>query len=428
MNIKKIYFWNYTQRAINALGGILLVIIISIYYDVKSAGEFYAVYSLIGTVVFFEFGYSVLVVQRVSKYLDANTIQKKKDRDIDVLHYLTIIKYYICFFLIVFPILAYAVLKNIQFSTILVLVLTLALGLNILLSMLGNIIEGLGYIEDISKIRAIQSVVNYVALLLCLIFGMGSSAVIIQLIFQISSFMILIFIFLKQRHPVLIHLKHVISLPKMEHIDTGKFKLDFKYSFQLYITVVAAIFTNQTWIIAISISGATQYISKIAMTLQIINAAAGFALTPIASRLAQLSKARHMGSREDILLLLRRIVKDTALASIFAVALSASIYFVGNSFFPEKIVTSMAAYLFILSLPLLIATNLTGIVIQSGGSRDTVGVSLVRILIPSVIFLLIDKNTSDIQISIYYLITVSLSFVVATLYLFREFRELREFR
>jgi O-antigen/teichoic acid export membrane protein len=425
MNIKKIYFWNYTQRAINAMGGILLVIIISIYYDVKSAGEFYAVYSLIGTVVFFEFGYSVLVVQRVSKYLDANTIQKKKDRDIDVLHYLTIIKYYICFFLIVFPILTYAVLKNIQFSTILVLVLTLALGLNILLSMLGNIIEGLGYIEDISKIRAIQSVVNYFALLLCLIFGMGSSAVIIQLIFQISSFMILIFIFLKQRHPVLIHLKHIISLPKMEHIDTGKFKFDFKYSFQLYITVLAAIFTNQTWIIAISISGATQYISKIAMTLQIINAAAGFALTPIASRLAQLSKVRHMGSREDILLLLRRIVKDTALASIFAVALSASIYFVGNSFFPEKIVTSMAAYLFIISLPLLIATNLTGIVIQSGGSRDTVGVSLVRILIPSVIFLLIDKNTSDIQISIYYLITVSLSFVVATLYLFRELRELR---
>mgnify|MGYP000011000100 CR=1 FL=1 len=98
MNIRKIYIWNYSQRIINALGGVLLVLVISVFYELDTAGEFYALYSLLGLVVIFEFGYAVLIVQRISAYSSDDFSILNAERNSDLLHYLSVIKYFICFF------------------------------------------------------------------------------------------------------------------------------------------------------------------------------------------------------------------------------------------------------------------------------------------------------------------------------------------
>jgi len=421
MNIKNVYLWSYLQRIINALGGVLLVIVISVFYELDEAGEFYAFYSLLGLVVIFEFGYAILVVQRISAYSNSDFSVLDVERKKDLLHYLTVVKYFICFFLLVFPCIAYLILEKVSsVGGIMVFPLALLIGLNMLLSMIGNFIEGLGYIEKISKVRTIQAVFTYSALLGALLFGFGALAIVFQLISQVSIFLVLIVRLLKQEFSGLLPVSSFFKFPNYSDIRRNTFKVDSKYAFQLYITILAGLFCNQLWVIAITVNGTAENISKVAMVLQIVTAAAGFALTPIASRLAQIAKYQHVESNDKTKSLLKKITKDVMLSTSFVVVMASALYYIGHFYYEEKLVSVQSAFLFISSLPLLVATSLVGIIIQSRGERDVIWVSLVRIIIPSLLFFYIDSTTTDLIISIFYFLSTVAAFLVSITYLIKR--------
>jgi len=421
MNVKSVYLWNYLQRIINAVGGVLLVVVISVFYELDEAGEFYALYSLLGLVVLFEFGYAVLVVQRTSVYSGSDFSAFNIERSKDLLHYLSVVKYFICFFLLVFPYVAYVILGNVfSGGEVMIIPLALLIALNMLLSMIGNIIEGLGYIEKISKVRTIQAIFTYSALLSALVFGFGALAIVFQLIFQVGVFFILIIRLLKQEFSGLLPVSSFFKFPSYSDIRKNTFKVDSKYAFQLYITILSGLFCNQLWVIAITVNGTVENISKVAMVLQIVTAAAGFALTPVASRLAQIAKYQHEGAAIKTDSLIKKITKDVMLSTSFVVIMASSLYYIGDFYYGEKMVSGQSAFLFISSLPLLVATSLVGIIIQSRGKRDVIWVSVARIFIPSILFFYIDSKTTDLDISIFYFLSTMVAFLVSVTYLMKR--------
>ncbi len=423
MNIRKIYIWNYSQRIINALGGVLLVLVISAFYELDTAGEFYALYSLLGLVVIFEFGYAVLIVQRISAYSSDDFSNLNTERNTDLLHYLSVIKYFICFFLVVFPYAAYSILGKLDGMGVLIIIpLALVLGLNMLLSMIGNLIEGLGYIEKISKIRTIQTVFTYSALLGALLLNFGVLAILFQLAFQVGIFLILIIRLLRKELSGILSISGFFKLPSYSDIKIETFKADFKYSFQLYTTILAGLFGNQVWVIAIIVNGASENISKVAMVLQIVTAAAGFALTPIASRLAQIAKHQHVSSKNKTDLLIRKIIKDVMASTLLVIFMAAILYYAGHHYYLDKVVSIQSASLFIWSIPLLVATNIIGIIIQSKGRKDVIWVSMVRIFIPTILFFYVDKTTTDLDISIFYFLATLAALSVSLVYLVKEIK------
>ena len=423
MNIKSVYTWNYLQRIINAIGGVLLIIVISTFYDINEAGGFYALYSLLGLVVIFEFGYAVLIVQRISVYSNTDFTVLNRERSKALLHYLAVVKYFIVFFVLVFPYLAYLILEKVVSDVgIMIIPLTLLIALNMLLSMIGNFIEGLGHIEKISKVRTFQAFFTYGALLGALLFGFGALAIAFQLIFQVGVFLVLIIQLLRQEFSSLLPISSFFKFPNYSDISKDIFRVDSKYAFQLYVTILAGLFSNQLWVIAITVNGAVENISKVAMVLQIVTAAAGFALTPAASRLAQIAKYQHVGSNDKTNVLIRKITKDVILSTSFSVIMISILYYIGDFYYGEKMVSVLSAFLFISSLPVLVATSLIGIVVQSRGKSDIVWVSIVRIIIPSILFFYIDPTTTDLNISIYYFVSILAAFLISTIYLIKRVR------
>lgn len=422
MNIKNVYFWNYFQRIINSLGGVILVMVISVFYDINDAGEFYALYSILGVVTIFEFGYSVLVLQRMSKYSGIDHSKYNEDFNNDLLHYLNIIKIFICAFIMLFPIIAYFSIRNISSKEIfLIFPLVIFLSINMFTSFISNVIEGLGYIEKVAKIRTIQALFTYGSLIISLAFGLGALAIPIQTFFQSTVFLVLIMYLVKSELSGSYLASDFFKLPSFNSINVAKFKLDTKYSFQLYSTVLASLFCNQVWVIAISVNGAVDSISKVAMLLQIIMAGAGFALTPIASRLAELAKNYHLADT-DINCLIKKIVRDVLFSSVAVIVIVVGFYYVGNVLYPEKTLSTEAAIYFIASLPLIIFTNVIGLLIQAKGKRDIFLVSLVRILIPSLFFLYMENSTTSLEIAFYFFVATCIAFIVALSYVYKEIK------
>jgi O-antigen/teichoic acid export membrane protein len=423
MNVKSVYVWNYLQRIINAIGGILLVTVIAVFYDLDEAGGFYALYSLLGLVVIFEFGYAVLIVQRISVYSNTDFTVLNRERSKALLHYLAVVKYFIVFFVLVFPYLAYLILEKVVSDVgIMIIPLTLLIALNMLLSMIGNFIEGLGHIEKISKVRTFQAFFTYGALLGALLFGFGALAIAFQLIFQVGVFLVLIIQLLRQEFSSLLPVSSFFKFPNYSDISKDIFRVDSKYAFQLYVTILAGLFSNQLWVIAITVNGAVENISKVAMVLQIVTAAAGFALTPAASRLAQIAKYQHVESNDKTNVLIRKITKDVILSTSFSVVMITILYYIGDFYYGEKMVSALSAFLFISSLPLLVATSLIGIIVQSRGKSDIVWVSIARIIIPSILFFYINPTTTDLNISIYYFVSILAAFLISIIYLIKRIR------
>jgi len=422
MNIKNIYLWNYLQRIINSLGGLILAVLMSAFYSVREAGEFYAIYSVLGIVTIFEFGYSVLVLQRMSKYSGVDHSKYDFQRSKELQHYLNSIKIFIILFLLFFPVISYFILKSVTGELLLFIAsLTLFLSINMYTSFLGNVIEGLGYIEKIAKIRVAQAMFTYGPLLVSLLLGLGAKSIIIQVLFQSVTLLVLIKILIRNK------LKYVFMPPSKDaetqycFINVSKVKFDLKYSSQLYITVLATLFSNQVWVIAVSLNGAVHNISKVAMFLQIIAAATGFALTPIAARLAEIAK-NHYQKDKEITLLIKKVSRDVIISTVVVLIGSIFLYNLGRFFYPDKLLEPEAAFYFMLSIPIIIFTNCIGILVQSKGEKDILFVSLFRIFVPSVFFIFMGSETSSLEVSWYFFVASITSLFVALYYVFKEIK------
>ena len=137
MNVKKIYALNYSQRIINAFGGLLVIFILASHYGIVDADKFYSVFSLLGLVAFYEFGYATLIVQRISYYsIDENKV-KVKDA-IDVNHYMCMVNIFSFVIVFSFPFVGGGVSNSLSYfelfsmSIILAAILKLSMSVNVM--------------------------------------------------------------------------------------------------------------------------------------------------------------------------------------------------------------------------------------------------------------------------------------------------------
>lgn len=417
MNIKKIYTLNYIQRIVNAAGGILIILIVSNFYDLLQADEFYAVFSLLGLIAFYEFGYAILVVQRFSFH--SNNINSKRNQLIlDAGHYLSIISIFSIVLVATFPIVALYLLGK-DYTTFSVF-LALLLALNLKYSMTLNVVEGLGLMEFVAEARVAQALLSYSAMLLALCFGFGYYAVALLPLVQLLIAMAYSQKIYKNSIGFNIIKHNFINVFDYSLIRKEKFFEDSKYSAQLYLTALSVIFGNQVWIIFLNLIGVAN-ISKYAITLQIITACSGFALTPIASRLAQLAKINYEDDDKLKNQLIKAIVRDIFIASIISIFGVVFLYAIIHSYSPGRTLEITPTLVMMSCIPMIIFVSVVGILIQSKGKGDMVFVSLCRILIPVIMFsLFISSEDSQKSISLYYLLFNVISMCIAFIYLIKE--------
>ncbi|ENM5889563.1 hypothetical protein E5115_001984 [Vibrio mimicus] len=414
MSIRNIYIFNYLQRIINALGGVSVIFLISMLYSLPDSDKFYSVFSLLGLIAFYEFGYATLIVQRISYYsIDENA--GKIGTASDIKHYGNIITLFSLLVLLSFPFISNLFVDNVSIEFLALLGLLLAINLKFTMSI--NILEGLGYLEKVAKIRLVQAVVSYISMIIFLLLGFGYESVAYQLLIQILVIAPLYFYLSDKLGLLSLFLpRNIFKWPDMNIIIR-----DLKYSYQLYLTSISTIFSNQIWVLALSAIGISN-LSKYAISFQIIAACAGFSLTPIASRLSHLAKTMHLGDNEANKRLIKKILKDIVIVTIVSMVGLLTIYLYAHNYYQERVLNFHAALTMILSLPIIILVNVIGFIVQSKGKRDMLVVSLVKIIVPLGMFFMLDKNAQELTISAYYLSFNIISFFIAIVYFFKEYK------
>ena len=416
MNVKKIYALNYSQRIINAFGGLLVIFILASHYGIVDADKFYSVFSLLGLVAFYEFGYATLIVQRISYYsIDENKV-KVKDA-IDVNHYMCMVNIFSFVIVFSFPFVGGGVSNSLSYLELFSMSIILAAILK--LSMSVNVMEGLGYLYEVAKIRLFQAIASYISMSILLLLGFGYKSVLYQLLCQFIVLLYFCISYFKRNNILPILKKNMFFSNRLRAFSKPIFLKDIKYSTQLYLTAISAIFSNQIWIIALSHIGVAN-ISKYAISLQIITACAGFSLTPIASRLSHLARANYLGDSERKRLLMREIIKDIAIATLICLIGVSFIYGYAFLFYNDRVLSLEATAIMLLSIPFMIAVSIIGIIVQSKGIRDITLVSIAKITVPACIFFLLNNDSTDVYIASCYFGFNVISLLIASMYIFKE--------
>lgn len=406
-------------RLINAGGGLLCLIIVAATYESVEIGRIYTVLSLVGAATLFELGLSTLVLQRNSQITrDRNWDSDNPVNNHDLItptfgHYLALVGVQACLLLMVLlPIGLWVILgvfKEPLGGGVLAWILAcMAMALGLPTALLLNTLEGLGEIEAVAKVRVVQSLASLTGLSLSLLGGIGYPSVTIQLACSVVAGWVAIWA---------VHARFVVTLFRkiQMHLLPGRIALDWPLQWRLILSFLSGYFSNQAWVVAITLTGAVVLAGHVAMTLQVLAAAVGFALTPIAARLATLSALAHRGGHQAYTLLAARQRNHAAI--IFLIVTSGVIvsYLLSSIYLPQiqsKLLTPGPLFLIAASAPLVLCLAGTTIFNQSLGRDDLYVVSLFRIAAPITVVMLFGPHLGEWSFAFSYTAIALLSLLM----------------
>lgn len=412
-----LYLILFATRLINLAGGVVCLLIIAASYSSVEAGRIYTVLSLVGAATLFELGLSTLVLQRASQLTRDqrwDSLEPVNNRDLITPtfgHYLVLIGVQACLLLVVLLPIGLWVILGIFKEPLggtgvwawVIACVVMALGLPT--ALLLNTLEGLGQLAVVAKVRAVQSAASFLGISLSLLCGVGYPSVTIQLTCSLIAGWVAIWVVHARFVKMLIRKAQMRLLP-------GRIALDWPLQWRLSLSFLSGYFSNQAWVVAITLTGAVALAGHVAMTLQVLTAAVGFALTPIAARLPTLSALAHRAGRQEYLLLAARLSRHAALIFGIVTVMVLGGYFLSKLFMPglqSKMLPSGPLIFIVASAPLVLCLAATTIFNQSLGRDDLYVVSLFRIAAPIALLMFIGRDLGAWSFSLSFTCIVLLS-------------------
>jgi hypothetical protein len=238
--------------------------------------------------------------------------------------------------------------------------------------------EGLGQLAVVAKVRAVQALASMLALNLPLFWGVGYPAIAIQLTCALAVGWLSLWAL---NGPFIKSILRHVSL----QLVGSRFKLDWTFQWRLSLSFLSGYFSNQAWVVGISLTGAVALAGHVAMTMQVLTAIVGFAITPIAARLATLSALARPDSSENYHKLALVLIRQSGL--IFMIMLAAlAVGFASADFFnpgiKSRLLPSGPLIVILLCAPLMLCLAALTLLNQSLGRDDLYFVSVFRIMAP----------------------------------------------
>lgn len=409
-------------RAVNIASGLLCLFIVAGAYDSFSAGRIYTLISLAGAAALFELGLSTLVLQRASQVTRGgnwNPLDPAQSHAIITRflgHYLVLICAQALLLLaVLLPVGLWVIvavfkepLAGLGALAWVGACLVMALGLPT--ALLLSTLEGLGQLAVVAKVRAGQALTSLLALNLPLFWGVGYPAVAIQLACALMVGWLALWVL--NGPLVKLILRHIRL-----QLVSGRVTLDWPFQWRLSLSFLSGYFSNQAWVVAISLTGAVALAGHVAMTMQVLTAMVGFAMTPIAARLATLSALARPDSSEDYHKLTFVVIRQTG--QIFSVMLAVlAIGYVSADFYIPEITSRLLPkgplVVILVCAPLVLCQAALTLLNQSLGRDDLYFVSVFRILAPLSALAIIGDDLGAWSFSLSFAVIVFMS-VLASL-------------
>lgn len=409
-----------STRAVNMGSGLLCLIIVAGSYDSFSAGRIYTLISLAGAAALFELGLSTLVLQRASQVTREkswNPLDPAQSHELitpSMGHYLVLICLQALLLLtVLLPVGLWVIVDVFKepvagqgFFAWVGACMVMALGLPTALVL--SILEGLGQLAVVAKVRAVQALTSLLALNLPLFFGFGYPAVAIQLACALALGWLTLwalngpFVKLILRH---------LSL----QFVSARAKLDWPFQWRLSLSFLSGYFSNQAWVVAISLTGAVALAGNVAMTLQVLMSMVGFAMTPIAARLATLSALARKDSRVEYHKLTSVLIRQSGLIFLVMLAVVAVGFACANYWAPEitsRLLPTGPLIVILVLAPLVLCLGALTLLNQSLGRDDLYIVSVFRICAPLIVISILGGDFSAWSFTLSFTAIVLLSVLV----------------
>lgn len=385
-----LYLTLLSTRAVNIASGLLCLLIVASCYDSFAAGRIYTFISLVGAAALFELGLSTLVLQRASQVTrekSMNPLDPEQSHELItpfIGHYLVLICVQALLLLSVLLPVGLWVIVGVFNEPIagqgvfawLGACLVMALGLPTALVL--SSLEGLGQLTVVAKIRAAQALTSMLALNLPLFFGVGYPAVAIQLACAMAVGWLGLLVF--NRPLMTLILKHV----RLKFVSS-RAKLDWPFQWRLSLSFLSGYFSNQAWVVAISLTGAVALAGNVAMSLQVLMAVVGFAMTPIAARFPTLSALARVDSIVEYHKLVLVLIRQSGLIFFVMLVALAVCFTLVDLWFPEiklRLLPIGPLTLIMLCAPLVLSFSVLTLLNQSLGRDDLYLVSVFKIVAP----------------------------------------------
>lgn len=411
----------FGTRILNSISGLFAAVVIISKYSAYEAGEIYALLSISGLLFVLEAGLPVIVLQRAST-IASNASWKNSTSRLKLNLALPLAKHYvgiaICiglfFGCIGYFVGIYFLPEYIFKNKSIWLWFCISLGLTLPLSTVLNFIEGLGNLMVVAKIRLVQSLISQTIFFLALMMQFGSVSVPMQI--SAAAFVgISILVLYSAQLLKVFNLKGKLRTWSA-WISVEQLHNDWSLQWRLWVNSVAAYFSNQAWVLGVSLTGQVFLAAKIGIALQVVTAAVGFTITPIGSRLSQLAILASAGAKEKYKSLSKKLIIHSFIT--FAMIMFAAVvgYGIVLPMLPNahgKLLDTEPAILLGLAIPLVACSSALMAFNQSLGRDDMYWISILKILIPFVSIVMMGERLIEMNVAIIYVL-VSASVFIAS--------------
>lgn len=411
---KKIYYpIVFGTRIINSISGLVAAAIIISKYTAYEAGLIYTLLSAVGLLFVLEAGLPIIILQKACRIAnDASWQSLSMSQKVDTA--LPTLKHYTGVAILIGGVGGSAgylfasnfIDVNIYKSYNTLFWLCFSLGLTLPLSTSLNYLEGLGYLIIVAMVRLFQALISQSAFFLALWFELGSASVAI-LITTSALVGIAITLHLFFRAGLFLNVKKIFSV-RLNWISIMQLRNDWALQWRLWANSIAGYFTNQAWVLGVSLTGNVVLAAKVGVALQIVTAAVGFSITPIGSRLPQLAILAAGNAKEKFWALSKILIRHSFIT--FSLVMTGVIlgYEIILPLLPnatDKLLQPFEALLLGLTIPLISCSTALMSFNQSLGRDDLYWISILRILVPFCLIWIIGNDLNEKSISITYLST-----------------------
>lgn len=421
-------FFVLASRVLNSLVGLISIYFIFRFLSPVEQGHYYTFISLVGFSVFFEFGLSTLIIQTVSHALVKSNIKSITKVPVNKKNHLffnTVKNLYIFSLLLSGVMLLGMLLIGIfifgHLSNLIIAwsILAVLISINFLINTGLNIIEGMGKIVEVAKIRFFSMLFSAPILWISFYFGLNVFAISLQLFASLLIFAI----WLIRRYRFFFYYAFE---------SKGKIKLKkfIQSILPLQSKLTVSFFSNylnfQGFVPLVYLISSSEFAGKFGVTIQALMAINGFAITWVNSKFSYLSNLAAKNSKVILQLEFKRffVVSVEVLCILLTLFLSVIFYmtFMKADYLDRFLDVQSIIYLCLTALAIHVysAVNIFLLAFKKD-PLFKLNLSKMVFLLMGFSYLFASKKQDDI-IYLYFLSAIGFS-MFGSLYIFHRFKK-----
>lgn len=317
LGIDKSIIFTVSGRLIQAIGGLLLIFLVSHFLSKEEQGYYYTFGSIIAIQIFFELGFTTIITQFVAHenaHIDwqENKSNLKSHKHVSRLS-----------FLFKFCLKLFSILSVILFMTLYIfgnmffskfshknvswempwLILSISTSLTLFTSPILSFFEGLGKIKEIAQIRLIQQIISLIVVIISFFFEKKLYSIAFS---NLSCFVVILFFLISTNYKDRI----IYFYTHISNFKINYFKEIFPYQWRIALSWISGYFIFQLFNPVLFATEGAVVAGKMGITLAVFNGISSISMSWVTTKITIFSNLIALNKRIELNLIFKKTLKQ----------------------------------------------------------------------------------------------------------------------